>query len=86
MALRTFSATGPLRPSAESPFGQIRQQRSTSARVSNHVDLVSLEPAGIGIEVSLEVEPEHHVTTERLKDQFEERLAARTGRSRSVRP
>jgi len=38
------------------------------------------------VEIPVEVETEHHVTTERLKDQFEERLAARTRRSRSIRP
>jgi hypothetical protein len=59
---------------------------SYGEHVSDHVDVVHLEPAGIGVEIPLEVETEHHVTTERLKDQFEERLAARTRRSRSVRP
>jgi len=54
--------------------------------VSDHVDVVRLEPAGIRVEIPLEVETEHHVTTQRLKDQFEERLAARTRGSRSVRP
>jgi hypothetical protein len=34
----------------------------------------------------VEVETEHHVTTERLKGQFEQRLAARTRRSRRTRP
>jgi hypothetical protein len=59
---------------------------SYGEHVSDHVDVVHLEPAGIRVEIPMEVETEHHVTTERLKDQFEERLAARTRRSRSVRP
>lgn len=50
--------------------------------VSDHVEIVRLEPAGIRVEIPMEVETEHHVTTERLKAQFEERLAARTPRSR----
>jgi hypothetical protein len=53
---------------------------------SDRVDVVHLEPAGIKVEIPLEVETEHHVTTERLKGQFEERLAARTRRARSTRP
>ena len=54
--------------------------------MSDHVEVVRLEPAGIRVEMPVEVETEHHVTTERLKGQFEERLAARTRRSRSARP
>jgi len=50
--------------------------------LSDHVELVPLEPAGVRVEIPVEVETEHHVTTERLKVQFEERLAARTRRSR----
>jgi len=50
--------------------------------LSDHVELVPLEPAGVRVEIQVEVETEHHVTTERLKVQFEERLAARTRRSR----
>jgi hypothetical protein len=50
------------------------------------VEVVRLEPAEIRVEIPVEVEREHHVTTERLKGRFEERLAARTRRSRSVRP
>ena len=52
---------------------------------SDHVELVRLEPAGVRVEIPVEVETEHHVTTERLKGQFEERLAARTRRSRRAR-
>lgn len=59
---------------------------SDGEHVSDHVDVVHLEPAGIKVETPMEVESEHHVTTGRMKDQFEERLAARTRRSRSVRP
>ena len=59
---------------------------SYGEHVSDHVDVVHLEPAGTRVEIPVEVETEQHVTTERLKDQFEERLAARTRRSRSVRP
>jgi len=54
--------------------------------VSDHVEVVRLEPVGIRFEVAVEVEAEHHVTTERLKGQFEERLAARTRRPRRARP
>ncbi len=54
--------------------------------VSDHVEVVRLEPAEIRVEIPVEVETERHVTTERLKGQFEERLAARTRRSRGVRP
>ncbi len=53
---------------------------------SDHVEVVRLEPAGIRVEIRAEVETEHHVTTELLKGQFEQRLAARTGRSRRTRP
>ena len=61
---------------------------SYGEHVSDHVEVVRLEPAGIRVEVSVvEVETEHHVTTERLKGQFEERLAARGARrSRRARP
>jgi len=52
----------------------------------DHVEVVRLEPARITVEVPVEVETEHHVTTERLKGQFEARLAARTRRSRRARP
>jgi hypothetical protein len=57
--------------------------------LSDHVELVPLEPAGIRGEIPIVVEteqPEHRVTTERLKSQFEERLAARTRRLRRIRP
>jgi len=54
--------------------------------VSDHVEVVRLEPAEIRGEIPVEVETQHHVTTERLKGQFEERLAARTRRSRRTRP
>jgi hypothetical protein len=50
------------------------------------VQVVRLEPSGIRVEIPVEVESEHHVTTERLKAQFEERLAARTRRRRRARP
>ena len=59
---------------------------SYGKHVSDHVEVVRLEPAGIRVEIPVEVETEHHVTTERLKSQFEERLAARTRRSRRARP
>ena len=52
---------------------------------SDHVEVVRLEPAPIRVEIPVEVETEH-VTTERLKGQFEERLAARRRRSRRARP
>jgi hypothetical protein len=54
--------------------------------MSDHVEIVRLESAEIRVEIPVEVETEHHVTTERLKGQFEQRLAARARRSRSVRP
>ena len=59
---------------------------SYGEHVSDHVEVVRLEPKGIRVEIPAKVETEHHVTTERLKDQFEERLAARTRRSRRARP
>ena len=60
---------------------------SYGEHVSDHVEVVRLEPAGIRVEVPVEVGTEHHVTTERLKGQFEERLAARGARrSRRARP
>jgi len=60
---------------------------SYGERVSDHVEVVPLEPAGIRVvEIPVEGKTEHHVTTERLKGQFEERLAARTRRSRRAHP
>jgi hypothetical protein len=59
---------------------------SYGEHVSDHVEVVPLEPAGITVELPAEVETAHHVTTERLKAQFEERLAERTSRSRRTRP
>jgi len=59
---------------------------SYGEHVSDHVEVVRLEPAGIRVEIPVEVETERHVTTERLKGQFEERLAARTRRARRARP
>jgi hypothetical protein len=53
---------------------------SYGEHVSDHVEVVRLEPAGIRVEIPVEVETERHVTTERLKGQFEERLAARGAR------
>ena len=50
---------------------------------TDHVDVVRLEVSGIRPESPTEPEPAFHVTTERLKLQFEERLAARSrGRRR----
>jgi hypothetical protein len=54
--------------------------------VVEHVDVIQLEPTGIKVETRMEVETDNRVTTERLKHQFEERLAARTRRSRRARP
>ena len=59
---------------------------SYGEHLSDHVELVRLEPAGVRVEIPVEVEPDHHVTTERLKGQFEQRLAARTRRSPRPRP
>jgi hypothetical protein len=60
---------------------------SYGEHVSDHVEVVRLEPARIRVEIPVEVQTEHHVTTERLKGQFEERLAARGARrSRRARP
>jgi hypothetical protein len=59
---------------------------SYGKHVSDHVEVVRLEPSGIRVEIPVEVESGHHVTTERLKAQFEERLAARTRRPRRARP
>jgi hypothetical protein len=58
---------------------------SYGEHVSDHVELIRLEPAGVRVEIPVEVETEHHVTTQRLKGQFEERRAARTRRSRRAR-
>jgi hypothetical protein len=59
---------------------------SYGEHVSDHVEVVRLEPAGLRVENPVGVGTEHHVTTEHLKGQFEERLAARTRRSRRARP
>ena len=62
-------------------------EHSYGEHVSDHVEVVRLEPAGVRVEISVEVATEHHVTTQRLKGQFEERLAARGARrSRRARP
>ena len=53
--------------------------------MSDHVEVVRLESVGIRVEIAVEDETEHHVTTKRLKNQFEERLAARTRSSRRTR-
>lgn len=58
-------------------------------RQSDHVDVVQLESAGIRVEIPVEAEtehPKHRVTTEPLKSQFEERLAARARRRRRAQP
>jgi len=55
--------------------------------VSDHVEVLPLEPARIRLEIPVEVVTERHVTTDRLKGQFEERLAARARRrARRARP
>lgn len=53
--------------------------------MSDHVEVVRLEPVGTRVEIAVEDATEHHVTTKRLKNQFEERLAARTRSSRRTR-
>jgi hypothetical protein len=59
---------------------------SYGKHVSDHVEIVPLESAGIRVDIPVEVETKPHVTTECLKRQFEDRLAARTRRSRRARP
>jgi hypothetical protein len=59
---------------------------SYGEHLSDHVEVVRLEPAAPRGEIPVGVETDHHVTTEHLKGQFEERLAARTRRSRRARP
>jgi len=49
-------------------------EHSYGEHVLDHVDLVDLDHAETPVELPL---PEQHVTTKRLKLQFEERLAAR---------
>jgi hypothetical protein len=49
---------------------------------TDHVDVVRLEVSGIRPDPPIEPEPALHVTTKRLKLQFEERLAARARRPR----
>jgi hypothetical protein len=56
-------------------------ERSYGEHVLDHVDVVQLEPT----QVAAQPQPpkgdaDHHVTTERLKRQFEERLAGRRRR------
>ena len=51
--------------------------------VSDHVEVVRLEPAEIIVEIPVEVETERHVTTERLKGQVTTR--ARLSRSAKTR-
>jgi hypothetical protein len=72
------------RPREESLEEEECYDHSYGEHLSDHVELVRLEPAGV-VEIPLEVETEHHVTTERLMGQFEERLAAGTRRSRRAR-
>src|SRR5206468_6019496 len=74
------------RPREESLEEEECYDHSYGEHLSDHVELVRLEVAGVRVEIPVEVETEHHVTTQRLKGQFEERLAARTRRSRRVRP
>ena len=59
---------------------------SYGEHVSDNVEVVPLEPTGIRVEIPVDDETKHHVTTKRLKAQFEERLAARTRRLRRARP
>ena len=49
-------------------------ERSYGEHVLDNVDLVDLDHMETPVELPA---PEHHVTTKRLKSQFEERLAAR---------
>jgi hypothetical protein len=73
------------RPREESLEEEECYDHSYAEHLPDHVELVRLEPAGVRVEIPVEIETEHHVTTQRLKDQFEERLAARTRRSRRAR-
>jgi hypothetical protein len=59
---------------------------SYGQHLSDHVEIVPLESTAIMVEIPVEVETERHVTTGRLKAQFEERLAARARRSRRACP
>jgi hypothetical protein len=55
-------------------------QRSYGEHV-DHVDVIHLEPPPLPLEAAPEPDQvDHHVTTERLKRQFEERLAGRRRR------
>jgi hypothetical protein len=54
-------------------------ERSYGEGVLGHVDVVHLEPSDPRIEIAPS-DGEHHVTTEDLKRQFAERLAARRRR------
>lgn len=53
---------------------------SYGEHVSAHVDVVPLDPSQPVLDLVEEPQPEHHVTTRRLKDQFEQRLASRRRR------
>src|SRR5438067_7170232 len=57
---------------------------SYGEHVSDHVEVVRFESKGMRAdETPVEIGIEHHVTTEHLKRQFEEKLAARSRRARS---
>jgi hypothetical protein len=58
----------------------------TGSTCPTNVEIVPLESAGIRVDIPVEVETERHVTTECLKRQFEDRLAARTRSSRRAPP
>ncbi|TML20381.1 MAG: hypothetical protein E6G32_09990 [Actinobacteria bacterium] len=55
-------------------------EHSYGEGVLGHVDVVHLESSESRSEIALGVDGEHHVTTEGLKQQFAERLAARRRR------
>jgi hypothetical protein len=72
-----------LRPRSRAPAASLGEgdcyAHSYGEHVSDHVDVVPLESAGTSLEVS-DLAPGLHVSTDRIKRQFEERLAARARR------
>jgi hypothetical protein len=59
-------------------------EHSYGTHVLGHVDVVPGPPEEVQLDVDPFVDPHHHVTTERLKRQFEERLARRPRRGRKL--
>jgi len=66
------------------PSGSLEEgdcyERSYGESVLGHVDVVHLKPREPSSQIAWDLDPGHHVTSEGLKRQFAERLAARRRR------